>query len=75
MDWCLWKNFLNSGHNNFKHLKYVGLKYFTSDLQHHMGYFSCMLVENFNIPFKLEKYHSKTQDKLTSKGEANQEKY
>jgi len=76
IDWGLFRDMVNSGNANFRHLPNEGFVYYTSSVGHHAAYFFLMLIENGGrLSFDLEKKMLKRRYFMEAKLTRKQERY
>ncbi len=61
LDWNLWRAMLRAGRHHFHHVPEVGSTFYTATLQQHQEYAAVALATDFDLPFDLEAYRTRTK--------------
>ena len=54
-DWRLWLDMIQAGHNRFRHVPHVGLRYTTTSLVQHQRYYWLNIMEKLNLHLDMAK--------------------
>ena len=64
-DWQLWLDMIRAGHDQFRRVPHVGLRYTTASLVHHRRHYGLSLIDKLNLPIDMAKLHEQIKGEIT----------